>query len=269
MLFGREYAASEPRLDVVCLPGLTKNSRDFTALARRLAAHYRVVTPDLRGRGGSAWDPQWSNYHPGTYVADVLRLFEYLKIRRAAVIGTSLGGLLAMVLTATRGDLIAGVVLNDVAPEVAPEGVARIAEYVGRTKPVASWDEAVQQAKANYGGALPGLSEERWREYVASSYRQAADGSIVADYDPNIGTAMRATPPVAVDLWPLYRALASKPTLAIRGAHSDIVTPATFERMLAEKPDLQRVVVPNRGHAPLLDEPECVNAIEAFLATLT
>lgn len=267
-LFCREYVAARPELDILCLPGLTRNSRDFAPLAQTLAGRYRVLTPDLRGRGRSAWDPQWANYHPGVYVTDLLRLLEHLDIRRVAIIGTSLGGLLAMMLAASRPDLVAAVVLNDVAPEIAPEGLVRIAQYAGRAQPATNWDQAVQQAQANYGHALPGLSLAQWRDFTESSYRQTPEGSVVADYDPNIGTALRAAPPVPVDLWALYRTLAAKSTLAIRGALSDIVNPATFDRMLAEKPDLQRVTVANRGHAPLLDEPESVHAIASFLASL-
>ena len=267
-LFYREYRSATSGLNVLCLPGLTRNSGDFSMLAATLSTRYRVIAPDLRGRGRSAWDPQWSNYQPAVYVRDILSLLDHLEIPRVAVIGTSLGGVLGMVLAATRSDRIAGIVLNDVAPEVSLEGVARIAEYVGRAAPVANWDEAVQQARANYGSALPGLSEQQWRELAERSYRQRPDGSIIADYDPNIGTAIRATPPVTADLWPFFRALTTVPMLAIRGDLSDIVTPAVFDRMLVEHPSLQRVVVADRGHAPLLTEPECVQAIEQFLQSL-
>jgi pimeloyl-ACP methyl ester carboxylesterase len=267
-LFYREYRCVASGLTVLCLPGLTRNSGDFSALAATLSTRYRVIAPDLRGRGRSAWDPQWSNYQPMVYVRDVLSLLDHLAVSRVAVIGTSLGGVLAMVLAASKSDRIAGIVLNDVAPEVSPEGVARIAEYVGRAAPVANWDEAVQQAKANYGSALPGLSEQQWRDFAERSYRQQPDGTVIADYDPNIGTAIRATPPVTADLWPLFRTLATIPMLAFRGSHSDIVTPSVFDRMQAEHPHLQRVVVADRGHAPLLTEPECIQAIEQFLQSL-
>ncbi|MFC4312514.1 alpha/beta fold hydrolase [Steroidobacter flavus] len=267
-LFYREYRSATSGLDVLCLPGLTRNSADFSTLAATLSTRYRVIAPDLRGRGRSAWDPQWSNYQPMVYVHDILSLLDHLALPRVVVIGTSLGGVLAMVLAASRSDRIAGIVLNDVAPEVSLEGVARIAEYVGRAAPVANWDEAVRQSKANYGSALPGLSEQQWRDFAERSYRQQPDGTIIADYDPNIGTAIRATPPVTADLWPLFRTLASIPMLAFRGANSDIVAPAVFDRMLAEHPTLQRVVVPDRGHAPLLTEPECTLAIEQFLQSI-
>jgi pimeloyl-ACP methyl ester carboxylesterase len=186
------------------------------------------------------------------YVKDILRLLDHLAIPRAVVIGTSLGGLLAMMLAATRAGRIAGIVLNDVAPEVSREGVARIAEYVGRSAPLNNWDDAVRLAKANYGSALPGLSEQQWREFAERTFREQPDGTLAADYDPNIGTALRAAPAVTADLWAFFRALAPIPMLAIRGEHSDIVAPATFDRMLVENPNLQRVIARNRGHAPLL-----------------
>lgn len=267
-LFCREHAPAAFSLSALCLPGLTRNSRDFAALAARLGEQYRVLTPDLRGRGNSQWDPKWTNYHPGTYLQDVIRLLDHLGIERVAVIGTSLGGMLAMFLAAAQPQRVAGVVLNDVGPEISAEGLARIREYVGRSPPAANWDEAIAQAQTNYGIALPGLTKAQWRAFAEASYRDAPDGRVIADYDPNIGEALRNGPGTPVDLWAVYRALAQVPTLALRGATSDVLKQSTFDRMAEKKPDLIRVVVPNRGHPPLLDEPECVQAIDAFMRRL-
>ncbi len=267
-LYYRDYAApaGSTRLPVLCLPGLTRNSRDFELVAPRLQRERRVLAADLRGRGRSQHDPNWVNYHPGTYVADINLLLRAADVQRFVLLGTSLGGILSMLLAATQPQNVAGVILNDVGPEVAPEGLARIAAYVGRHAPVTNWDEAVATVRATYGLALPGLSDTEWLALTRRSYTEV-DGVPRLDLDPMIGEAVRSAPAAAApDLWSLYAALRSVPTLAIRGATSDILSVATFERMQQEKPDLERVTVADRGHTPLLDEPECVAAIDAFLS---
>ena len=258
------------RLPVLCLPGLTRNSRDFESLAEHLQQNLgrRVLTPDLRGRGRSQRDPNWRNYQPLTYLGDIERLQVAAGAPRVVAIGTSLGGILSMLIAATRPQALAGVVLNDVGPEVAPEGLARIAEYVGRAAPVASWAEAAAQAKATYGLALPRFGDDDWLDFARRSYVEV-DGVPQLDMDPMIGEAVRASPAgAAPDLWPVFGALRPIPALAIRGELSDVLSVSTFERMGRDKPDLERLSVRDRGHPPLLDEPEAVAAIEAFLARL-
>jgi pimeloyl-ACP methyl ester carboxylesterase len=269
-LYSRVYDASAPRaLAVLCLPGLTRNCQDFEALAPHLAARYRVVCPDLRGRGRSARDPQWRNYHPGTYLADLQRLMRALELERVAILGTSLGGLLAMMLGASAPERVAGIVLNDVGPEVDPKGVDRIKSYTGMLPPVRTWDEAVTQLRAVYGSAWPGLSDEMWSTLVRRSYRADASGAPVLDCDPRIGDALRAAAPAEpAGLWRVFDRLGPVPMLVIHGALSDILSERTLERMQREKPDLERVTVGNRGHVPLLDEPEALAAIDRFLARL-
>jgi len=270
-LYYRDYHPAEEsdRLPVLCLPGLTRNSRDFEALALRLQrAGRRVLTPDLRGRGRSQHDPNWSNYQPTTYLGDLAALQAAAGAERVVVVGTSLGGILAMLIAATRPAAIAAAVLNDVGPEIAPEGLQRIAQYVGRHIPVGSWEEAAAQARATYGLALPDLTDAQWLAFARRSYVEV-DGVPRLDMDPMIGEAVRAAPSgAAPDLWPVYGALRPLPALAVRGELSDVLSEATFERMALEKPDLRRVTVARRGHPPLLDEPECVLAIDEFLSDL-
>jgi pimeloyl-ACP methyl ester carboxylesterase len=266
---GSAGASVERALTVLCLPGLTRNSRDFEVLAPHLAARHRVICPDLRGRGFSARDPQWQNYHPGTYLGDLQRLMQVLDLERVAIIGTSLGGLLGMMLGAMIPERIAGLVLNDVGPEVDPKGIERIKSYTGLLPPVTTWEEATQQYRAVNGNAWPDLPDEAWPRLVRRSYRADASGRPVHDCDPRVGDALRAAPPAPGDaLWPVFARLAGIPMLVIRGAHSDILSAGTLERMQREKPDLQRVTVGNRGHVPLLDEPEALSAIDGFLARL-
>ncbi len=268
-LYYRDYPAAEPgRLPVLCLPGLTRNCRDFEISALRIQRTRRVLSPDLRGRGRSQHDPNFLNYHPGTYVGDLALLLKDAGVERAILLGTSLGGILSMLIAAGMPQVPAGVILNDVGPEVAPEGLQRIAQYVGRHAPVRDWAEAAAQARATYGLALPDLTDDDWLAMARRGYVEV-DGVPRLDMDPRIGDAVRAAPAgAAPDLWPLYAALKPVPTLAIRGELSDVLSVATFDRMQLEKPDLRRLTVPRRGHPPLLDEPECVSTIDEFLAQL-
>jgi pimeloyl-ACP methyl ester carboxylesterase len=251
---------------VLCLHGLTRNSRDFEDLAPHLERRYRVVVPDLRGRGFSARDPQLQNYQPVTYVQDILTLLDVVDAPRVAVIGTSLGGMLAMMLSFNHPARIAGIVLNDVGPEIDTVGIERIKQYAGLLPPARTWSEAVAQTQAVYGDAWPGLAWDRWTQLARRGYREDAAGRVELDADPNIGEALRAAP--ALDLWPLWNALRKVPTLAIRGARSDILSATTFARMKSENPDLQQLEVADRGHVPLLDEPECIVALDAFLSRI-
>lgn len=173
---------------------------------------------------------------------------------------------MAMVLAVMQPGLVAGIVLNDVGPEVDRIGLERIRGYAGKAAPVRSWPEAVALVRSVYISAWPGLSDERWERIARLSYRADAQGVPQADADPLIGEPLRNSDSAAPDLWPLWGALAKVPVLAIRGAHSDILSAATLARMQREKPNLRVLTVANRGHAPLLDEPECVAAIDAFLA---
>lgn len=265
-LYYRDYAGDAGRLPVICLHGLTRNSNDFAALAQRIAPGRRVIVPDQRGRGKSQYDPVWLNYLPTTYVSDLRRLLSELNFARVILIGTSLGGVMSMIMASLNPQTLAGVVLNDIGPELDPVGAKRIMDYVGRLPPVSNWEEATAQVRTTFAGAFPDFTDEQWRAYARMTYFEDANGMPRAASDPKIGDALRATPPVPPGtLWLLYAALRRIPTLVIRGAHSDLLSAATLARMAREKADLQTVTVPNRGHPPLLDEPECVTALDSFL----
>jgi pimeloyl-ACP methyl ester carboxylesterase len=266
-LYCRIYPAQQPgRTTILCLPGLTRNSRDFVALASRLQPRHEVLTADLRGRGRSDRDSDPSRYQLPNYVQDIWSLLDSRGLSRVMVIGTSLGGLIGMVMAATRPANIAGLVLNDIGPEIDPTGVRRIAGYAGKLPPVSSWTEAAQQAKSVYGLALPGLTDAEWLDYARCGYRENANGVPVPDMDPKISEAFKNPSAAAPDLWPLYALLKGVPTLVIRGAQSDLLSAATVARMVREKPDLMHIEVADRGHTPLLNEPQCVAAIDAFVA---
>jgi len=266
-LYSRVYPAATANAPVVlCLHGLMRNGRDFEELGPHLAAHYRVIAPDVRGRGFSARDPNFHNYHISVYIQDVLTLLAGLGAARVAIIGTSMGGLIAMVLAAKQPALVSGIVLNDIGPEVDHAGLERIRGYAGKLATVRSWSEAVAQARSVYGSALSDVSDARWDVLVRRSYRANAQGVPEVDADPLIGEPLRNTSTTAPGLWPLWQTLARVPILAIRGMHSDILSVPTLARMQQEKPDLEVLTVANRGHTPLLDEPECLAALDRFLS---
>ena len=268
-LYSRVYPGPKGRAPtVLCLHGLTRNSRDFEDLAPHLERRYRVIAPDLRGRGFSARDPQIQNYQAAVYVQDIVALLDRMDAPRVAVIGTSLGGMLAMMLGFGQPDRIAGMILNDVGPEIDPVGVERIKQYAGRLPPAGSWSVAVAQTQAMFGDAWPDLSEDRWQTLARRGFRANEAGVVEVDADPGIGAALRAAPAAAPDLWPLWQALRGIPTLAIRGARSDILSAAVFARMKRENPGLEQLEVANRGHVPLLDEPECIAALDGFLSRI-
>ena len=251
---------------VLCLPGLTRNGRDFATLAEHLHERHEVLALDLRGRGRSAWDPDWSHYQLPIYVQDAWTLLESRETAPVIVVGTSLGALMGLVMAAARPERIAGLVLNDAGPELDPAGIQRIAGYVGQLGAVANWTEAVAQAKSVYGNTLPGLSDAQWLAYAQRSYRENAQGVPVPDMDPRIADAFRNQNSAPVDLWAVFAQIVSVPLLVVRGALSDLLAPTTVARMACEKPGLKNVTVAQRGHAPLLDEPECIAAIDQFLS---
>lgn len=268
-LYARDYPNASPRPPVLCLPGLTRNSRDFEMLAVRISNTRRVISPDLRGRGKSQYDPDWRNYHPGQYAADLWQLLDSLQVEEVVVIGTSLGGWMAMLLNQQRPGRIAAAVMNDIGPEADPGGIARVVATAGLLDIVDSLAAAIEQARSVYSIAFPNWNDEQWRLYTESTYRMLDDGRFDLNFDRNIGHAAReGVSGLDVDPWAMFDELASVPTLVIHGMLSDILTVPIIEKMRRRKPDLQVVSVPDRGHAPLLDEQEALDAITTFLETV-
>ena len=264
-LFARVYAGEGPAL--LLLHGLTRNSADFGPLAAHLAGRYRLIVPDQRGRGLSDYDPEAANYTPVTYVADMFALLDVLEIPKAAVIGTSMGGLMAMMMAAQAPERIGPVVLNDIGPELAPAGLARIGSYVGPSQPCANWDEAAQRCAQFNAQAMPGFTHADWLAFARRVCRETAKGSVVFAYDPSIAEAFDPDGGgETADLWPAFAALGERPLLLLRGALSDLLTAQTAAEMQRRHAGpFDYVEVPKRGHAPILDEPSAVTAITAFL----
>jgi pimeloyl-ACP methyl ester carboxylesterase len=267
VLYYRDYGdAVEPATPILCLAGLTRNAKDFHDFALRHAAQRRVLALDLRGRGMSERDSDWRNYQAPTYIRDIQHLLAAADAHRVIVVGTSLGGILAMVMAVAQPTAVAAAVLNDIGPEIDPAGAARIEAYAGQTVQLDDWQAAKARLKELFGAAWPDISEQRWDSLTRQSYREGPDGGPELDYDTAISRPFQEPENRNQDLWPFFRALEQIPTLAIRGALSDIFSQQTLARMAEEKPDLEQVVVPNRGHVPLLDEPDCAAALDAFIA---
>lgn len=272
-LYARDYPplAPETGAPVICLHGLTRNSRDFETIAPRIAAlGRRVIVPDMRGRGNSANDPDPAHYVPAVYAQDVLKLLNELGIAKAVFVGTSMGGLITLVIAATTPDRIAASVLNDVGPQVNTSGLSRIASYVGNVQPVATLQEAAAAIRSTNGAAFPDRLDDDafWLAFARRTFRARDDGQFELDYDPHIALAFADFDPdaPAPDLMPYFQALAKKPVLSVRGEHSDILTPDGVERMRGAGDRVEAVTVEGIGHAPMLDEPDAWDAILDFLA---
>ena len=264
----RDYPGASDKPPLLCLPGLTRNSRDFADVAERYSPQFRVIALDFRGRAASDYDPVPARYNPLTYAGDVIELLDQLGIGRAVFVGTSLGGLVTMVVAATAPQRIAAAIINDVGPDVDPAGINRILTYVGKDVRFKSWDEAADTIAANYGSKFDRFTHADWVAMARRNCREEG-GEIRFDYDMAIAEPFKTAGPVPqVDLWPLFAALGQKPLLVVRGEKSDLLTAATADKMLAAAPGMKLAVVPGVGHAPELNEPEAVSAIDEFLRTL-
>jgi len=268
-LYYRDYGDPlASKTAVLCLAGLTRNSSDYHDVALRLAHERRVLCPDYRGRGLSDYDRNCRNYEPRTYLNDALHLLAATGVGHAIIIGTSLGGLLAMGLAVLRPIAVAGIVLNDIGPELERSGLARILDYVGKDHPVPDFEQAARFLKHILPHLAPKADHAWWLRLAERTYRKGADGLLHFDWDLNLARPLQNQKATAPDLWALYRGLARIPTLAFRGALSDVFSEQALRRMALEKPDLVCVTVADIGHTPTLCEPEAVSALDAFLEPL-
>ena len=258
--YGDPLALATP---VLCLPGLSRNSRDFHDLAMRLKIKRRVVCPDYRGRGRAEYDSDPANYSPKKLLDDVRHLLVAANLQKFVAIGTSMGGLLSMALGALTPSCLKGVVLNDIGPDIGSDGLQRILTYLGRDNPQPDWPAATRALKA----MLPDLSfrtAEEWRTATEGTFQKGEDGLLHIDWDPLIIEPMR-TPIDGAELWTLFRAIRSKPTLLVHGANSDILNQATVSKMTEHHPRLTAITVAGAGHAPSLIEDEASSALDIFL----
>jgi pimeloyl-ACP methyl ester carboxylesterase len=271
-LYVRDYAGPrEAPFTVICIPGLTRNSRDFDELAPHLAQTYRVLCVDLRGRGKSQYAPDPMTYQPPTYVRDMASLLKAFSLNRVALVGTSLGGIIATVLGAVMPTKVLGIVMNDIGPEVDATGLTRIAKFVAGGYSGPSWDAAAEALRQVDGKIYPDYQKADWLKMARRRFIELPDGTIKNDYDLNIAKPFgdaAAAGSAAVSLWPFFLRLAHIPVLALRGEISDVLSPETFAKMKQKVPHMRQCIVPNRGHTPYFDEPAAREATDAFLASL-
>ena len=271
-LYAADYGASDARLTALCMHGLTRNHKDFEPMIAALGrGDVRFISVDVRGRGQSAYDPKPENYSPVTYVQDMATLLDLLGLPRVVLIGTSMGGLMSMLMMRSMSARIAGVVMNDVGPSLEKAGLARIGGYVGAIEPLESWEAAAAATEQVQAPAFPGKDADFWMAFARRTFRELPDGRVILDYDPAISASLGKVKVGAVTrflTWRVYNAMKAAPLLIVRGETSDIFSGKTAARMIRRHPDASEAVVPNVGHAPILDEPDAVQAIGGFLDRL-
>ncbi|KIC12562.1 hydrolase [Leisingera sp. ANG-M1] len=259
------YSDTGAGLPLLCLAGLTRDSRDFRYFAPH-AARCRMVTLDARGRGRSDRDPDFMTYNVLREAQDVLELLDHLGLGQTAILGTSRGGLVAMTLAAMAKDRLQAVILNDIGPEIAADGITRIMDYVGRRPSAKTHAQAAEALQAVMSPAFPDVPMARWLEEAQTFYKQEADGLLLS-YDPRLRDALLAQAEAgpAPDLWPLFMSLDGLPCGVIRGANSDLLSQATYQEMQQRLPVIQAVEIANRGHVPFLDEPDALALFHSVL----
>ncbi|MEW4448375.1 alpha/beta hydrolase [Qipengyuania sp. JC766] len=265
----RDYAGDAGQLPVCCFHGLTRNARDFSDLAAHIAPSRRVIVPEMRGRADSDYAPDPATYNPVQYVRDVLDLLERESIDRFVAIGTSLGGLMTMMLAHGEPGRIEGAVLNDIGPDISADGIAKIRSYVGQGRSFPTWLHAARSLEDVHGDAHPGFELEDWLEMAKRGMTVQQNGRIGFDYDMKIAEPFSQEDGAApADLWPALDALSGIPVLIVRGDSSNILSPETLERMVERLPQARTVTIANTGHAPLLSEPPALAAIDELLGSV-
>ena len=266
--YGSRVASALP---VVCLPGLARTAADFHPLAVALAADPAkprlVLALDYRGHGRSEYDRSPNNYTLPVALADLSAVLIALDIAPAIFLGTSYGGLLAMMLAVWRPTAIAGVILNDIAPVMEPQGLVRIKSYVGKLPIPRNFEEGAEILRWCFDAQFPKLAPQDWIAFAQRTWREHG-GTLVPDYDPKLARTLQGAdlqhPPT---LWNLFDALTRVPLMVIRGANSDMLAPTTLQAMLSRRNELEIAIVPDQGHAPFLAEPKLIRRIAAFVAS--
>lgn len=270
-LYARHYppARALGLRPVLCLPGLTRNSRDFddiaTALSRHPTTPRDVFTLDMRGRGNSEYDSNWRNYAVTVEMQDVIDFMTMMELSETGIIGTSRGGLITHALAAGQPGLLGPVVLNDIGPVINLDGLVRIAGYVGKMPVPKTWDEAARAVLELTRRDFPNLTEKDAHVFARQIFNEK-NGRPVTGYDPKLARTLSILDGPIPELWPQFEALKRVPVLVVRGGNSDLLSKATVQEMQRRHPDLRSIEVPNEGHAPLLRDEPTIAAIASFFA---
>ena len=264
----RDHPGRDDRPPILCLPGLTRNARDFEPVADAFGGEWRVIAAEFRGRGDSAYAKDPDTYRPATYVEDVLALLDHLGVVKVVALGTSLGGIVTMLLALKHKARLVGAVLNDIGPDVEDAGLERIRGYVGHGRSYPTWMHAARSLKDGNADVYPDFEMADWLRFAKRLCVVGSGGRISYDYDMKIAEPFLEKPEEPVDMWPLFRALDGIPVLALRGELSDILSEETLEKMQREMPDMAAVTVPGVGHPPTLEEPAAQAAIAQLLGRI-
>lgn len=263
---------SSTALPVLCLPGLTRTADDFDDIARAIAtspaAPRKVISVDYRGRGLSDYDPDPAKYAVPVELGDVLAIAASLGISRAILLGTSRGGLISMAMAAAQPKLLAGVILNDIGPALEIGGLMKIKGYIADPPPRQTWDEAARGLKELFGTVFPSLTDDEWMAWACRAFRAKAGGGLERTYDLKLSHTLDGLDPAnpLPQVWELFDAMASVPLMLIHGALSDLLSRQGVQDMIARRPDIELVTVPDQGHAPLLADKATMDRIVAFCA---
>lgn len=263
----RDYPGDPAATPLLCIPGLTRNARDFEPVAERFAGTRRIICVDLRGRGESEYAKDSASYVPATYLQDLDAFFDQVSVGKVIGVGTSLGGILFAMMGAQHPQRLAGLVFNDIGPVIDKAGLDRIAEYVGHGRSFPTWMHAARNMRENTGDVYPDFTISEWLRLTKRLMVVSNSGRIVYDYDMRIadpidGAGKDAPLP---DLWPAFNALPPVPKLVIRGELSDILATDTLVAMCERIPDCEAVSIARTGHVPTLDEEDALAAIARLL----
>ena len=278
-LYARDYSAAlyknKQAKTILCMHGLTRNSADFEDICSKLAVDYRLIVVDQRGRGLSDYDPDYTNYNPLVYVQDMFLLLVELELSSVILLGTSMGGIMAMIMSAMKPEVVQAVILNDVGPEIAKPGLDRLKKYVGKSQPVSNWEEAAKQTASINSIAFPEANDQFWLNFAKRIFNEDDKGCPVLAHDPNIAIPLMSSgeddgeTSAAPDLWPVYEQILELPIMLIRGELSDIIDAECVQKMQQKKPDIDLLEISNVGHAPLLNEPDVESRIVKFLNSVS
>ena len=269
-LYGRHYPApGSTKRPMLCLAGLTRNSRDFHTIAEALSGTgplaRDVFTFDCRGRGQSDYAPSWKDYVVPVEMLDVQDFMASQQLHGAALLGTSRGGLITMVLAAAMPSLIGAAILNDIGPVIEQEGLLRIAGYIGKEYAPGNWEEATARVKTNNAASFPNLKDDDWSALARQFYNEKRDGRPSVGYDSNLARTFSLKDGPVPQLWPQFLALSRVPCLVLRGELSDLLSTETVAEMQRRHPNCLSYTVAGEGHAPLLRDKDSIGAIREFL----
>lgn len=264
----RDYAGRDDRPPILCIPGLTRNARDFEPVIEAFAGEWRMLCVNLRGRGKSEYAKDSSSYTPFHYMGDLIALLDLLKLEKVAVIGTSLGGIVTMLMGQNHSDRIAGAVINDIGPEIEQSGLDRIMDYVGQGRSYPTWMHAAWALKESSGDIYPEYETADWLRFAKRMMCVSGNGRITLDYDMKIAEPFANPPAKPFDMWPTYKALEGRPLLVLRGGLSDLLSEDVFGRMGDAIEGVELATVPNVGHPPTLEEPASLEAIAKLLGRI-